>query len=87
MVLVLIGTELIFFTAACMGLCFVFVLEMLLIVQRCFLYCRAALKQSQSPHPIPPARRLGGHKDLGVNTAVTVDSKGCPISYGIMLNI
>lgn len=50
-VLVLIGTELILFTAASMGLCFVFVLEMLLIVQRCFHYCREALKQSQGPHP------------------------------------
>lgn len=52
MVLVLIGTELIFFTADSVGLCFVFVLEMLLMVQRCFHYCRAALKQSgSSPHP------------------------------------
>lgn len=32
-----------------MGLCFVFGLETLLIVPRCFHYCRTALKQSHGP--------------------------------------
>ena len=36
---VLAGTELIFFTVASMGLCFVFVLETVLIIQGCLHYC------------------------------------------------
>ena len=38
-VLVLAGVELIFCTVACMGLCFGFVLEAVLITQGCFCYC------------------------------------------------
>lgn len=38
-VLVLSGTELIFFTVTCMGLCFGHVLETVLINQECFSYC------------------------------------------------
>jgi len=54
--LVLAGVELIFFIAASMELCCGFVLETVLIIQGCFSYCWAALKQTQglfcsSRHP------------------------------------
>ena len=38
-VLVLSGVELIFFTVADRGLCFGFVLKIVLIIQGCFSYC------------------------------------------------
>ena len=38
-VLVLAGIELIFSIVACMGLCFGFMLETVLIIQGCFRYC------------------------------------------------
>lgn len=43
----------------------------MLRTQGCFSYCWAALAQSQeisAPHPAPPTRGLGVHKELGRDT-------------------
>ena len=70
------GIEFIFFTVAGMGLCFGFVLETVLIdnpgmfwllLSRAYPEPRAVLLLT------PPARRLGGHKELGGDTAGTAD--------------
>ena len=67
-VLVLAGTELIFFIVANMGLCFGFVLKTVLIIQECFSYCWAVLTQSQglccfSHHPT--SEEAGGAQEAG----------------------
>lgn len=67
-VLVLAGTELVFFTGAVKGLCFGFVLETVVIIQRCIVYFWSA----QSPAPLCSsltARSLGMHKEWGGDTA------------------
>ena len=66
--LVLSGTELIFFLVASMGLCFGFVLKTVFIIQGCFSYCWAVLTQSQglfcsSPHPT--SEEAGGAQEVG----------------------
>lgn len=53
-VLVLAGVKLVFFTVAGMRLCFGLVLETVLIIQRCFPYCRAGFMQSQSLFCLSP---------------------------------
>ena len=90
-VLVLAGIELIFFVVACMGLCFGFVLQTVLMIQGCFSYCWAVLTQHQglfcfSPHS--PASRLGVHKKLWGDTAGTADPnwpKGYSIPYDFIM--
>ena len=74
--LVLAGIELIFFVVANMVLCFGFVLEAVLVIQGCFPYCWAVITQSQGLFcfsPQPTSERLGGHKELGGDTARTAD--------------
>ena len=75
--LVLAGIELMFFIVASMGLCFGFVLEAVLITQRDVSVTAEQplprAKAFSAPHPTPPARRLGGHKELAGDTAGTAD--------------
>ena len=75
-VLVLAGVELIFFIVADMGLCFGFVLKTVLITRDVSVpaeQCLHRAKAFAAPHPTQPARRLGGHKKLGGDTAGTAD--------------
>ena len=59
-VLVLAGIELIFFIVASVGLRFGFVLETALVIQACFHYCRAVLRES-GPFLLltPPHQQVG----------------------------
>ena len=94
-VLVLGGIEIIFFTAASMGLCFGFVLETVLITQGCFSSCWAGLRELRPFLPLTPPQQQaggggGGHKGLGGEMAGTADPnwpKGCPTPYGVRLSI
>ena len=66
--------ELIFFIVAGMGLCFGFLLETALIMQKCFqllLSSAYSARAFSAPQPPPPARRLGVHKRWGGGTAGT----------------
>jgi len=67
-VLTFAGIELILFTAASMALCFGFVLETVLVMQRCFCYCPAELTLSKglfcfSSHPT--SKEAGGAQEAG----------------------
>ena len=70
------GIELNFFIVACMGLCLGFVLETMLIMQRCFFIaeqCLHRVKAFSASHTALPASRLGVHKKLGGDAAGTAD--------------
>ena len=84
--LVLARVELFFLVVASMGLCFGFVLEVLVIAEQ---YLNRVMACSAS-HPTPPTSRLGVHKKLRGNTAGTADSnwpKGYSMPYDILLSI
>lgn len=58
--LVFNGRDLIFFRAANMELCFVFVLETVVIIQEYFSYFWAEQKVFSASRPAPPVSRMGG---------------------------
>ena len=75
-VLVLAGIELIFFIVASMGLVWVCAENSVDNTGMFWLLLSPALPRAKgfsAPHPTPPARRLGGHKELGGDTAGTAD--------------
>lgn len=73
LVLVLAGTEVIFFTGAGAWLCVGFVLNTVLKVQGCFCYCWAVLAQSQG---LSTHQQGGwGCTQLGGDTVGTTDPK------------
>lgn len=67
-VLVLVGTGLVFFTVADKGLHVGFVLETVLIVQRCFVYFCSAQSQGLFCSHLT-VRSLGMHLEQGGDTA------------------
>ena len=67
-VLVLAEVELIFFTAASVGLCFRFVLKTVLVTQGCFNYCQVVLTQGQGLFCFSPrstSEWAGGAQEAG----------------------
>lgn len=87
------GIELLFSLVAGMLFYFGFRMRTMVIAHRCsnvFVVAKLCLHRAKdfSTSPaVPPARRLGVHKDLGGDTTRTVDPngpKGCPTPCGLM---
>ena len=91
-ILGLAGMELIFFIAAGMMLCFVFVSKTALITHECCGCCWVVLAQCQGflfSHPAPTASGPGVGKRMGGNIARTADPqwpKEYPILCDVMLS-
>lgn len=69
----ILADEELFFRGASMGLCFGFLVDMVLMSQGCF--SSHSIKAFCTPHTAPPARGLGVHKDLGEDTAGPTDQR------------
>lgn len=73
-----------------MELCFVFVLQRVLIIKAYFSYCWAEEKVFSAFHTAPPVSRMGGwegHKKVGEGTFWTGEPKkpkGYPTTHDIM---